>query len=166
MILHILSALMVVAALLVVFSRRPLNSALWLVACLVLQAALFAAMGAHLVAVLQVLLYAGAVMVFILFVIMLLGLGPPVPWARAFSGKRVVAGVAAFYLAAVLGLALWLVYKKGMTGDAAASGADGTVESVAEILLTGYRVPFELTAALLLIAVVAAITMARGGKRT
>ena len=73
---YIIATLIVATALLVIFSKNTIISALWLVVCLFMQAALFVLLDAHLVAALQVLLYAGAIMVLIIFVIMVLNLAP------------------------------------------------------------------------------------------
>jgi len=161
MLFYVISTLMVVSALFVILSRSPLYSALWLVATLLIQAILFAALGAHLIAAFQVLLYAGAIVVLILFVIMLLNLsGEKLKW-RALLGTRFVLAGAVLYLALILGLTLWFINIR--TGDSLSTmfGIEGSSAGVAKLLLTKYALPFELTAVLLLTAIVGAVIMAK-----
>lgn len=157
---YIIAALIVTSAVLVIASRNPIVSAIWLVVCLFAQAALYVLMEAHLVAALQVLLYAGAIMVLILFVIMLLNLSPKNLKWRAIAGERIIIGAGAVYLAGVLGMALWIIYK-GVSGSMFHVPVEGTIENVGRLLLTKYVVPFELISVTLLAAIVGAVVMSR-----
>lgn len=166
MFFYIIAILIAVSAVLVVTRVSPLASALWLVVCLFLQAVLYLFMGAHLVAALQVLLYAGAIMVLILFVIMLLNLSPKNLKWRAVTGERIIIGTGAVYLSAIFGMALAFIYKGSVI--ASSEGAKqspenlfGTIESTGKILLTKYAIPFELLSVLLLVAIVGAIVTSR-----
>ncbi|OGQ50060.1 MAG: hypothetical protein A3I09_00915 [Deltaproteobacteria bacterium RIFCSPLOWO2_02_FULL_47_10] len=160
---YIIAFVIVATSILVIFSKNPIVSALWLVGTLFAQAALFVTLGAHLVAALQVLLYAGAIMVLILFVIMLLNLSPEKFRWRAVTGERIIIGSAALYLACVLGMGLLVIYKE-TAGQGGTEVVEGTVEKVGEILLTQYAVPFELLSVLLLVAIVGAVVTARKSK--
>ena len=155
----------IVTAILVIASRNPVISSIWLVACFFGQAALFVLMGAHLVAVLQILLYAGAIMVLILFVIMLLNLSPNMLKWKAIAGERIIIGSAVLYLAGVLSMTIWIIYK---TQDADALGKvsdiqvmNGTVEGVGNLLLTKYALPFELLSVLLLVAIIGSVVTSK-----
>jgi NADH-quinone oxidoreductase subunit J len=147
----------VAAALVVVLNRNPVHSACGLVATLFLLSVFFVGLDAHLVAALQVIVYAGAVVVLFLFVIMLLRLEAEV---RAM-GHAVLVG-----LAAAGGLALVVLLLAGLRNAAAAKsaviGAEfGGTRALAERLFTTYLLPFELTSLLLLVAIVGAIALAR-----
>jgi NADH-quinone oxidoreductase subunit J len=151
----------------VILSRNPVHSALWLVATLVSVAVFFAQQQAQLLAVVQIIVYAGAIVVLFLFVIMLLGvdqhesLRDPIPYQRA-------AGIALGVL--LLAEVIFLAGHEWATGKSAdqlhaikggASDLGGNVERVARVLFTDYLWPFEITAALLVIAVVGSVVLAR-----
>ncbi len=86
---YIFAGIAVTMALLVVSARNPMRSALALTGCLLSVACIFALQSAHLLAILQVLVYAGAIMVFILFVLMLLNLSPQELGERRVTVRRV-----------------------------------------------------------------------------
>lgn len=163
---YIISFLMIAAAMMVIFFRNPIYSAIALVATLLLQAVLFVSMQAYLVAALQVLLYAGAIVVLILFVIMMLDLTPKKLKWRSVPVSTIAYSSAAFYLTCVIGLVLWFFYKRSDPSIFSAKVSDGTVENVANILISKYALPFELTAVLLLIAIIGAVVMAKDEKRS
>jgi NADH-quinone oxidoreductase subunit J len=149
----------------VVLARNPIHSALLLVMTLVSVAALFLLRDAELVAAVQIIVYAGAIVVLFLFVIMLLGvdraesLRDPVPFQRP----------AAIALGAVLVLEIvFLAGHHWATGAKTTSGVPlhgqgfgGNVERVARVLFTDFLWPFEITAVLLVIAVVGSVVLAR-----
>jgi NADH-quinone oxidoreductase subunit J len=150
----------------VVFARNPVHSALGLVGTLFSIAVLFLLQGANLLAAVQVIVYAGAIVVLILFVLMLLGVDreddleiEPLP------GQRELAGV----VAALLGLGLLAVILLG--GDDIVTGARSSTAAISETipdvrqigqeLFTNYVFALEITAVLLTIAVVGAVVLAR-----
>ncbi len=135
-----------------------MNAALWLVCCLIAQAVLFVTMNAHLVAILQVLIYAGAVVVLMVFVIMMLNLSPRGLKWRSISGGRLIIAGGAVYLAAAFGIVAYTIFK---SSKAQMFNVSGTVENVGELLITRYAIPFELLGILLLVAVVGAVVMSR-----
>ena len=163
----VFSALALAGALGVVFARNPVHSALLLVVTLVSVAVFFIMQDADLLAAVQIIVYAGAIVVLFLFVIMLLGvdrsesLRDPLPYQR----------VTAFALGAiVLAEILFLSAHQWATGkpaDAAHTikggtpGLGGNVERVARSLFTDFLWPFEITAALLVLAVVGSVVLAR-----
>ena len=149
----------------VILARNPVHSALWLVMTLFGVAVLFVEQQAHFLAAVQVIVYAGAIVVLFLFVIMLLGidqadvLDEPLPAQRPLA---IVVGLALF--AGVLLFAQILQ----PTGESAARGSATqgdvvNVERVARSLFTDFLWPFEITSALLVIAVVGAVVLARRG---
>ena len=155
----VLALLTVLSALTVVVHRNPVHSACALVATLFLLAVLFAGLDAPLVAVLQIIVYAGAIVVLFLFVIMLLNLQVE---TRALTSPLLVVAATAGGIALVALLAL-------VVGRATSSAATnlpagfGETESVARVLFTTYLLPFELTSILLLVAIVGAVALAWKG---
>lgn len=155
----IFAVLAVLGASLVVLLSNPVRGAMCLVATMFCLAVLFVLLDAHLVAVLEVLVYAGAVMVLFLFVIMLLDLRQEEVGARRFTLLKAAGFAAVVAVGAMLGGAL------SKLGDRAELGARiqdfGTVEMVGKLLLRDYLLAFELTSILLLVAVVGAVLLAK-----
>jgi NADH-quinone oxidoreductase subunit J len=153
----VLALLTVGCALTVVVHRNPVHSAVALIATLCLLALFFFALDAQLVAILQVMVYAGAIVVLFLFVIMLLNLQRQ---DRATGGALLVATAAAGGLALA---ALVVGALREATAPPAAGVAPGFGETaaLARELFTVYLLPFELTSILLLVAIVGAVALAR-----
>jgi NADH-quinone oxidoreductase subunit J len=162
------AGLAIVSAACCVTRRNPVASALWLVVTLFSLAALFVLLDAQFLAVLQVLVYAGAIMVLFLFVIMLLNLGRGGP-----TDLKGPIGLGLGVLLAGLLLVQLLVLRQsgslpalgpaaGVAGVAprAAAGV-GIIPALARPLFTAYLVPFELTSLLLLAAIVGAVVLAK-----
>jgi len=159
LIYSLLFAATVLSALMVVFSRHPVHSALYLVAVMVAIAAIFVLINAQLAAVLQVLVYAGAIMVLFLFVIMLLNLGPAGDLPLATRPIRRI-GWVFFVLFLIQGSILALRFGPKMT-DVAAPPRMISISDIAMALLTKYLFAFEMTSVMLLVAIVGAIVLAR-----
>jgi NADH-quinone oxidoreductase subunit J len=155
----------VASAILCVTRKNPVASALWLVQTLFALAALFVILDAQFIAVLQVLVYAGAIMVLFLFVIMLLNLGRRGPTDL----KSTFWWGAAAVLGALLLVPLARLARLGPPAEirlpAGAMGAlvqqQGMVGAVARPLFDTYLVPFEITSLLLLAAIVGAVVLAK-----
>jgi len=152
----LLATLTVVAALTVVAHPNPVHSACALVVTLFLLSVFFVGLDAQLVATLQVIVYAGAIVVLFLFVIMLLNLQAEV---RATGGALLVTTAAAGGVA----LAALLVAALRRAGAPAADvpAGFGETAALAQRLFTAYLLPFELTSILLLVAVVGAVVLAQ-----
>ena len=153
------------SALLCITRRNPIASALWLVVTLFALAALFVLLDAQFIAVLQVLVYAGAIMVLFLFVIMLLNLGRPGP-------TDIKGPVGLLTGAALAGALLFQLKVLGQTtlpsgiqlppGTVAGiQQQQGIVGSVANPLFGAYLIPFEIASVLLLAAIVGAVVLAK-----
>ncbi|UCG51543.1 MAG: NADH-quinone oxidoreductase subunit J [Candidatus Latescibacterota bacterium] len=155
---YIFAALSVLGAILMVTRKNPLGGAVALVVSLASLAALFAMLHAEFVFILQILLYAGAIMVLIIFTIMLLNLSreelkePPV-------GK--VKGL--FILAAtVVGLVGFIrVLRLLPEGTEYVAPTFGNIEKVGTMMLTDYLYPFEIISVLLLVAIVGVVLLAK-----
>ena len=156
----------VTAALLVVLMSRAVYSALALIVCFGATAGLFFQLGAQFIAAVQVIVYAGAIMVLFLFVIMLLD-----PESEVFLPNRLkrVSGIAVAF--AVL-LTLVLLRATDRWADAQVltgsivdterfSGPGGEIETLAHSLFRDYLLPFEVTSILILVAVLGAVVLTR-----
>ena len=155
------SASAVAMALLVVSARNPVYSATALIGCLLSVASIFALQSAHLVALLQVLVYAGAIMVLMLFVLMLLNLSP-----RELGERRVsVRGVTGAYLiGAIATLLMVRLTKHPWAPPSSLDPNFGTIEEVGMVLYTKYLLPFEMVSLLLLAAIIGAVVLTRKEK--
>ena len=153
------AGLAVLSGLACITRRSPVASALWLVVTLFALAALFVLLDAQFIAVLQVLVYAGAIMVLFLFVIMLLNLGRAGP--TDLKGPLGL-GVGVF-LAGLLLMQLLVLRQAGLAPGSPVrpSLGQGMIPSIARPLFTVYLVPFEITSILLLAAIVGAVVLAK-----
>jgi NADH-quinone oxidoreductase subunit J len=151
----------------VVASPSPVASLLFMVTTLASTAGIFVLLEAHFLAAVQIMVYAGAIMVLFLFVIMLLNLGHE--YQRDIRGK--VAMIIGFAVTGLMGGLLVHQLGSGTAGletslgpgDAidAALLEKGAVGAIAHPLFTDYVVPFELTGILLLVAIVGALVLAK-----
>jgi len=149
----------------VVLFRNPVHNALSLIATLFGIAVMFMTLGAYFLAAIQVIVYAGAIVVLFLFVIMLLG----VDKAEAFDREPILGQRPAAIAAgvAILGLSLTALLSVGsrVTGKASTLAAidrdEPNINALAKVLFTDYVFAFELTSALLIIAVVGAVVLSR-----
>jgi NADH-quinone oxidoreductase subunit J len=157
------AAIILTGAIGVVASRSPVHSALSLVMTLFGVAVLFVAEEAHFLAAVQIIVYAGAIVVLFLFVIMLLGVDQHESLRETVPFQRPAAIVlGAIGLAEVLFLAghHWATGAKSSTTSLHA-GSGGNIERVARSLFTDFLWPFEVTAVLLVVAVVGSVVLAR-----
>ena len=134
---------------------NPLHGALFLVGNLFCVAVLFLMLGAEFLALAQVIVYAGAIMVLFILAIMLLIPG------RAESGPDPLARARRLALPLAAGLGVTVVLVAGRTGGPAASAPPGGAEAIGRLLFTDYLFPFEVTSLLLLAALVGALTLAK-----
>lgn len=151
-----LAALLIGASLLVVFLRNVVHSAMALVAALFIIAVFFVILQAPMVGVLQVLVYAGAIMVLFLFVIMFLNLTATEPRRRAWLS---FAGLSALLLGGML--AAILSESEPAADPVAGTELFGSPEMLARSLFNDFVLPFEIASVLLLIAIVGAVVLAK-----
>jgi NADH-quinone oxidoreductase subunit J len=156
------AALAVGCALAMVAQRNPLYSAISLIGVFVSLACLYIMLAAPFIAAVQVIVYAGAIMVLVVFVIMLLNV--EVEERRTGRLKFLVpaAVVLAFVLFAEVAFILASMQEFYVT-PASASANVGITHSIGTALFTQYLLPFEITSILLLMAIVGAMTLARRG---
>jgi NADH-quinone oxidoreductase subunit J len=149
----------VISAVNVVLQRHPIASALSLIGVMGSIAVLYLLLSAEFIAMAQIIVYAGAVMVLFIFVIMLLNAG-----AEARRGRSLVSqvlGVPA--LLALLGLLAYFVQREFASAGFVKFGnyTGGSAQAVGIALFTSYLLPFEVTSVLILVAIVGAIVLAR-----
>lgn len=168
----ICAVLIVVGALGLVLSRKTVHSALFVVMTMISLAILYAANGAPFLALVQVIVYTGAIMMLFLFVVMLVGVDSSDSLIETIKGQRVAA------ILLVLGFGLILVIAVGAAlSDATSVGIDeanaeygGNVEGLAQLMFTKFLLPMEVVAALLITAALGALVLAHrerlGAKRS
>ena len=161
----ILATVAVIASLLVIGQRNPMYSVLLLIVSFGALSGLYVLLGAPFVAAIQIIIYAGAIMVLFLFVVMLLNIrteGPPEGQMRLLiggAGPRRLGAVLSFLL--VVELAWALRRLPGPTLPGSAAGAPTTVHEIGMALFKDYAFAFEVTSVLILIAMVGAVVLAR-----
>jgi NADH-quinone oxidoreductase subunit J len=150
----------------VILRRNPIYGALSLVGCFFFLAGIYVLLSAHLIAIIQIMVYAGAVMVLFVFVIMLLNLKEEELGEQRLTAFKGI-GLAAVVI--TVGVIAWKAlgpaYPNGAVVDMAMREnvrGFGGVKAVGRVLYTASILPFEVTSLLLLVAVVAAVVIAKG----
>ncbi len=157
----------IVASLLMVTRRNPVHSALWLIVAFFSIGIIYLALNAQFIAVAQVIVYAGAIMMLILFVIMLIHLETEQELTGKMTGGKIIASFITIILflevvAAVLSFGVMTGVKGQFTPEALA--ASGNVRSVGTVLYGKYMFPFEIASILLLIGIVGAVILSKRRK--
>lgn len=161
-IFYVMAAVSVVSALMVVFARSPMRCAVGLMGTFLGLAGIYVLLHAHLIAVLQVLVYAGGVTVLFAFVIMMMRQGQQMRYPGPFMPVRILSVLTLAYLVYLAGPVILEVQR---LKEALPEGY-GTVRLVGEALFSKAVVPFEATGMLLLVTMVAAISLiGRGAGR-
>lgn len=150
------AALMLAAAASVILAKNPVYSVLSLVLAMFAISGLFVLLHAYFLAAIQIVVYAGAVLVLFLFLIMLLDLGRPLPLFVRQWPLWIGAGVVGLGLVAVLARSILLI------SPAQATAIEGTTKAIGKLLFSEYLVPFELTSLLLLAAILGTVVLAKG----
>jgi NADH-quinone oxidoreductase subunit J len=162
-IFYVCAVAMIAGALGVVLAHNPVHSALFLLLTLVSVAVLFVQLDAALVAAIQVVVYASAIVVLFVFVITLLGVDKHESFDEPSLFQRPVAivlGVLMFFQVVLLAGHHWATGAHSARGSLAGPRT-GNVETLARSLFTDFIWPFEITAVLLVIAVVGGVALAR-----
>jgi NADH-quinone oxidoreductase subunit J len=156
---YLFAALTLLCGFLVVanpFSRNPVTSAMFLVLTIISMAGLFVLLHAFFLAAVQILVYAGAVMVLFLFVIMLLDLKEEV--RRHYKTFGVVAGVLS--VGALAAIAVRVIWTSGI-GQGLNPRVEGATGTLGKMLFKQYLLPFEIVSILLLVAMVGVILLSK-----
>ena len=143
----------------VVLQTHPISSAVSLIGVMGSLAILYLLLGAEFIAAAQVIVYAGAVMVLFIFVIMLLNAGVEVKRGKSFMAQLL--GIP--LLVSFLALLAWFVQRMYPSATSVKFGEfqGGTARDIGTALFTKYLLPFEITSVLILIAILGAIVLAR-----
>lgn len=162
--LVLFAALALVSALLMLVLRHPMRVALALIVTMLSLAAIYALLGVHVIAVFQVLIYVGAVMVFMVYAIMLIDVRDS-SFTQRYS-RMIVPGVVAFVLlVAALAYGLVGVFDQSSNSTTSTAASFG-VQPFSVVFLNEYWLHFELTSVLLVVAVIAALAILQVGRRT
>jgi NADH-quinone oxidoreductase subunit J len=158
----ICAALAIVGALATVMAKNPIRGAMGLLLMIVSLAGLFLALHAQFIAAIQLIVYAGAIVVLFLFVIMLLG-----PSATPASDQRgqIVRTIGAGLFGGAGVAAAWFMYRTAPEMKRIVDEAPpdfGSIDTIGRVLFTEGLVPFELSSALLMVAIIGAVAVARG----
>jgi NADH-quinone oxidoreductase subunit J len=158
----VLAAVAVVASLLVIGQRNPMYSVLLLIVSFAALSGLYILLDAPFVAAIQIIIYAGAIMVLFLFVVMLLNV--PTEEAPAGAAARLIGGAGPRRFGAVLSLVLvgelaWALFQ--LQGTPLPEGGERSVYDIGLRLFREYAFAFEVTSVLILVAMVGAIVLAR-----
>jgi NADH-quinone oxidoreductase subunit J len=166
---YLLAAIAVLASLLVIAQRNPIHSVMLLIASFGALSGLYVLLDAPFVAVIQIVGYAGAIMVLFLFVVMLLNAPhedteadliasaagirrPSAPWLKRSGAILAMALIAELF---------WALTKGGGESGAFAGGSVSSVAAIGRSLFTDYAFAFEVTSVLILVAMVGAVVLAR-----
>jgi NADH-quinone oxidoreductase subunit J len=159
------ASLAIAFALMVVLKKNPVASAFSLVLVFFCFAAMYAMLDAHLLAALQILVYAGAIMVLFIFVIMLLAADvPSFDLGRSHMGLRVGSGILSLVM---LGLFIWVFRNtqtfglQGILSQQKIQSVGGNTQAISQLMFSDYLLPFELTSVLLLAGIVGAVAIAK-----
>lgn len=151
----------IASAIIMVTRRNPVNSALFLIVNFFCLSALYLLLKAQFIAIIQILVYAGAIMVLFLFVIMLLNLQDESRLTENITYKKLTAIILSLLIFAIISITTYFEFidKYSKMNDNAEKL--GTVESIGRELFTTYSFPFELVSFVLIAAIVGAIVLAK-----
>src|SRR4051812_28486837 len=165
---YLFAAVAIIASMLVIAQRNPIYSVLLLIASFGALSGLYVLLDAPFVAVIQIIVYAGAIMVLFLFVVMLLNAphedteedlhGVGAEWRRMGGGVRRFGALLAVALIGELG---WALTRNGGESGVFPAASAPSVAAIGRSLFTVYAFPFEVTSVLILVAMVGAVVLAR-----
>ena len=156
---YFIAFLTIISALFVVLNRNPVYSAVMLVFCFFSLAALYVLLEAYFVAVLEIIVYAGAIMVLFLFVIMLINVGKEI----AATSIIVKAKVLPFVLVVLfsLNIILLILWRNEGLHQSNTISSVGSITAIGQALFTKYLLPFEIASLLLLVALIGTVYLAK-----
>jgi NADH-quinone oxidoreductase subunit J len=151
-------AICVAGAINLLVQRHPISSALSLIVVMGSLAVEYMLLGAEFVAVVQVIIYAGAIMVLFVFVIMLLNAGEE----ERSPGSRIALIFGVPGMLVLMGLIAWVLIRQNPASGLVSAGAlPGTPPEIGRLLFHDFLLPFEITSVLILIAIMGAVVLAR-----
>ena len=156
---YFIGFLAVTSALFVVLNRNPVYSAVMLVFCFFSLAVLYVLLEAYFVAVLEIIVYAGAIMVLFLFVIMLINVGNEIKTSKYLQKtKAIPLFLMSLFLFNILLLIFWR--SEGLN-QPDTIGTVGSIAAIGQALFTKYVLPFEIASLLLLVALIGTVYLAK-----
>jgi NADH-quinone oxidoreductase subunit J len=164
---YVFGAIVVGASLAVIGQRNPMHSVLWLIASFIGLSGLYVLLDSPFTAVTQIIIYAGAIMVLFLFVVMLLNtqreelLASDVRRPTLSAGPRRAGAALSVVFLGLIAWALARVPEKPMVGDAAVADHVSSVAQIGRELFSTHAFAFEVTSVLILVALVGAVVLAR-----
>ncbi len=161
-IFYILSAITLATAFLTIYSKNPIHSAIYLVLCMVSIMGHYLLFNAQFLALVQLIVYAGAIMVLFLFTIMLMNLNK-----EDEVHKPRITRLGAITVIILLSGSLLLIFKntKPFDGDYDSFGTDfQSIKKLGQVLLNEYMVPFEFASILLLVAMIGVVLLSKKEK--
>jgi NADH-quinone oxidoreductase subunit J len=163
LIFYPLAGLCIIFALGVIINNSPVNSAMSLIGMMLGLAGVFVLLQAHFIAILQIIIYAGAIMVLFMFVIMLLNLkdkGEDEQW-KSRDKNKILNVLSGLLVAGVLYKIIDAINAGKFTSPAQPPETFGTVREVGTVLFTEFVLPFEVASILLLVAMIGAVVLAK-----
>lgn len=160
---YLLAAVCITAALGVVVARNPVHSAIFLVLCFFNVAGVFVMMGAEFLAVIQVIVYTGAILVLMLFVLMLVNPDDLPSFQEGRPLQRAVAGLLGVILMLEIAIAILnreVIGQKGAATAAAIDAVGGNTQALGRVLYSDYLLAFEVISLVLTVGVIGAIVLA------
>lgn len=156
-----LAVLSIGSAILMITRRSPISSSLFLILNFFTVSGLYLLLRAQFIAIIQVLVYMGAIMVLFLFVIMLLNLQDESKLTEKFSYKKITSVLLSIFLLCLLGFTIYFGFAGKFSEMSDKALTLGTAETLGTELFTNYSFPFELASFLLLAAIVGAVVLAK-----
>lgn len=156
----VLSIIAIASGVVTISSKNPVVSAMALVVQFFMLAGLYLTLNAQFIAVIQILVYAGAIMVLVVFVIMLLNLGDEEKLKENFN-LRIGIAIAFAFVFLLQFLTIFLTKPSGLSNLAPNSITQGTVEGIGQELYTNYLLPFIAISIVLVAAIVGAVILAK-----
>jgi len=162
LIFYPIAGLCVALALGVIFNTSPVGSAMCLIGMMLGLAGIFVLLQAHFVAILQIIIYAGAIMVLFMFVIMLLNLKEAASSDWVMRDKNLFISIMSGVLAVgILYKIVDVIFMTELNSPATLPDSFGTVATIGESLFTDFVLPFEVASLLLLAAMIGAVVLAK-----
>lgn len=157
----LLSFVALFCGLMTVLSKNPIHSVIYLIGCFFAIAGHYLLLNAQFLAIVHIMVYAGAIMVLFLFTLMLMNLNEATE-----QHKPAIARIGAVVASGLLGLVLIAALQKAnaLAGAAAQNNNIGTIENLGRVLLDEYLFPFEFTSVLFLSAMIGAVLLAKKDK--
>ena len=156
---YFIGFLAIISALFVVLNRNPVYSAMMLVFCFFSLAALYVLLEAYFVAVLEIIVYAGAIMVLFLFVIMLINVGNEMKTSKYLQKTKAIPLILISLFS--LNIFLLILWRSEGLHQTSTISTVGSVAAIGHALFTKYVLPFEIASLLLLVALIGTVYLAK-----